>query len=84
MKPLCIAHRGCHWKCFENTLPAFEAATKGDFFGETRLLEAFNKKDYTCLVELHHSIKDEVASFVGDAPQSDDMTLLAVRYKPNG
>lgn len=33
MKPLCIAHRGCHWKCFENTLEAFKAASKGDFFG---------------------------------------------------
>lgn len=33
MKPLCVAHRGCHWKCFENTKQAFEAATKGKFFG---------------------------------------------------
>ncbi|MCR5506133.1 MAG: hypothetical protein K6F07_03975 [Bacilli bacterium] len=33
MKPLCIAHRGCHWKCFENTIQAFEAAKKGAFFG---------------------------------------------------
>ena len=33
MKPLCVAHRGCHWNCFENTVQAFEAAAKGDFFG---------------------------------------------------
>ena len=33
MKPLCVAHRGCHWNCFENTIQAFEAATKGDFWG---------------------------------------------------
>ena len=33
MKPLCIAHRGCHWHCFENTIQAFEAAKKGDFYG---------------------------------------------------
>ena len=33
MKPLCIAHRGCHWNCFENTIQAFEAAKKGDFYG---------------------------------------------------
>lgn len=33
MKPLCIAHRGCHWKCFENTADAFKNAAKGDFFG---------------------------------------------------
>lgn len=33
MKPLCVAHRGCHWECFENTKQAFEAAAKGNFFG---------------------------------------------------
>lgn len=33
MKPLCIAHRGCHWKCFENTSAAFKAAAKGDYYG---------------------------------------------------
>ena len=33
MKPLCVAHRGCHWNCFENTVQAFEAAAKGDFYG---------------------------------------------------
>jgi len=33
MKPLCIAHRGCHWECFENTKEAFIAAAKGDFYG---------------------------------------------------
>ena len=33
MKPLCIAHRGCHWECYENTIQAFQAAVKGDFFG---------------------------------------------------
>ena len=53
---------------------------KGEFFGEDRLIQTFNKKDYTCLVELHHSIKDEVASFVGDAPQSDDITFVTLQY----
>lgn len=33
MKPLCIAHRGCHWDCFENTIQAFQAASKGNFYG---------------------------------------------------
>lgn len=33
MKPLCVAHRGCHWNCFENTIQAFEAAKNGDFWG---------------------------------------------------
>ena len=52
----------------------------GDFFGEERLIQTFNKKDYTCLVELHHSIKDEVVNFEGDAPQSDDITFITLKY----
>ena len=32
MKPLCVAHRGCHWNCFENTIQAFESAKNGDFW----------------------------------------------------
>ena len=32
MKPLCVAHRGCHWNCFENTIQAFEVAKNGDFW----------------------------------------------------
>lgn len=53
----------------------------GDFFGEERLINVFNKKDYTCTIELHHQIKDEVAEFVNGAPQSDDITILTLRYQ---
>ena len=54
---------------------------EGDFFGEERLINVFNKKDYTCTIELHHQIKDEVADFVNGAPQSDDITILTLRYQ---
>ena len=53
----------------------------GDFFGEERLLDVLNKKDYTCIVELHHTIKDEIATFVGNAPQSDDITFVTTQYQ---
>ena len=53
---------------------------KGEFFGEDRLLQTFNKKDYTCLVELHHTLKDDVNIFVGDAPQNDDITIVTIKY----
>ena len=53
----------------------------GDFFGEERLINVFNKKDYTCTIELHHQIKDEIAQFVSGAPQSDDITILTLRYQ---
>lgn len=33
MKALCIAHRGCHHKCYENTKDAFLYAAKGDYYG---------------------------------------------------
>lgn len=52
----------------------------GDFYGEERLIQLFNKKSYTCLIELHHTIKDELAMFVGEAPQSDDITFITMRY----
>ena len=59
-----------------------EARNKtGDFFGEERLINLFNKKDYTCPLEIHYQIKDEIAEFVKDAPQSDDITMLTLRYK---
>ena len=53
----------------------------GAFFGEERLLNAFNKKDYTSIVEVHHSIKDEISEFVKDAPQSDDITFITLKYR---
>lgn len=53
---------------------------KNEFFGSERLLDVFNKHDYTCVIELHHSIKDVISEFVKDAPQSDDITFLTMKY----
>ena len=53
----------------------------GGFFGEQRLLDAFNRKDYASIVELHHDLKDEIADFVGEAPQSDDITFVTLKYR---
>ena len=49
-------------------------------YGEKRLLDLFNKKEYSCLVELHRDLKDEVEKFVDGAEQSDDMTYLTLKY----
>ena len=54
---------------------------EGEFFGSERLLNTFNKTNYTSIVELHHSIKDEIAEFVKDAPQSDDITFVTLKYR---
>lgn len=58
-------------------------AKNGEFFGEKRFLETMNSRDYSCVVELHHSIKDDISSFVKDAPQSDDITFLTLKYRPS-
>lgn len=55
--------------------------SSGEFFGEERLLNVFNKVEYTCIVDLHHAIKDGVASFVKDAPQSDDITFVTMKFQ---
>ena len=58
-----------------------EARSKdGQFYGEERLLFMFNKKEYSCLVELHHSIKDDIDKFAEGAEQADDMTYITVKY----
>lgn len=54
---------------------------KGQFYGEERFLELLNKKNYTCVIELHHAIKDDIANFVQNAPQSDDVTFLTLKYR---
>ena len=88
---------GCFEKCnvkdYETTLKPGESITLytdgitearngvGEFFGEERLINIFNKREYSCPLEFHHQIKDEIAEFVKDAPQSDDITILTLRYK---
>ena len=55
--------------------------SNGDFFGEERLLKTMNNFAYTCVAELHHSLKEAISEFVGDASQSDDITFLTVSYR---
>ena len=56
----------------------------GEFFGEARLLELANRRDYASVIDLHHALKEEVAAFVLDAPQSDDITTVALKYLGGG
>ena len=53
---------------------------KSELYGEERLIALYNKKEYSCLVEMHHSLKDDIARFVGEAEQSDDMTYITLKY----
>ena len=53
---------------------------KRELYGEKRLLDLFNKKEYSCLVELHHELKDDVLHFTDGAEQSDDMTYITIKF----
>ena len=54
---------------------------KGDFYGEERFLNFFNSRDFTCLVEIHHAIKDDIAKFTDNYEQSDDITVISMKYQ---
>ena len=53
---------------------------KSELYGENRLINLFNKQEYSCLLELHHSLKDDIESFVNGAEQSDDLTYLTLKF----
>ncbi|MCQ2456277.1 MAG: SpoIIE family protein phosphatase, partial [Clostridia bacterium] len=57
-------------------------ATNGDkkLYGEDRLLEAINSREFDDMKELCEFIKSDVDAFVGDAPQFDDITMVALRF----
>ena len=53
----------------------------GDFYGEERLLKLFNSRDFTCLVEIHHSLRDDMAKFTDNYEQSDDITVISLKFQ---
>ena len=55
-----------------------------ELFGNERMLAALNSAPEGCpLDELLQTVKEHVDEFVGDAPQFDDLTMLAIRYNDN-
>ncbi len=58
-------------------------ATNSDneLYSEERLLETINSKEFSSMKELTDYIKEDVDMFVKDAPQFDDITMLAFEYK---
>lgn len=59
-------------------------ATNGDevLFGTHRMIDALNQYKCGSLTQLLNGVKEAVDTFVGDAPQFDDLTMLALRIKP--
>ncbi len=54
---------------------------KGEFYQEDRLINLFNRKEYNSVFELQSDLKDDLIEFRGKAIQSDDITVLTLKYK---
>ncbi len=55
----------------------------GDMYGDDGLLEFINKEGQRDAKGLMESMSTSVRTFASGAPQSDDITALAVRYRAN-
>lgn len=54
---------------------------KEEFFSDARLLKSMASSDGKSVTETISRVRQEIASFAGDAPQSDDITIMMVLYK---
>ena len=53
----------------------------GELYGTDRMLEALNRNPEATPTEQLEAVRSDVDSFVGDAPQFDDLTMLSVYFK---
>ena len=51
----------------------------GNMFGTQHLLETLNRTSHCSAMELLEAVRTDVESFVGKAPQFDDLTMLALK-----
>lgn len=59
-----------------------EATDAADtLYGTDRMLAALNQKEGADPEELLRSVKDDIGLFVGEAPQFDDITMLAIKIR---
>jgi sigma-B regulation protein RsbU (phosphoserine phosphatase) len=54
---------------------------EAELYGETRLIAALNRCPSGNLTEMIHCIRSEVQQHANGAPQSDDVTMLAITYR---
>jgi sigma-B regulation protein RsbU (phosphoserine phosphatase) len=55
-------------------------SASGSFYGETRLADALNQYGNLAASEIVNTIRTDINTFVAGYPQSDDITMLAVRF----
>ena len=53
---------------------------KREQYGLDRFLSFANKKEYSCLLEFHAELKDDLDRFTQGAEQSDDITYITLKY----
>jgi len=54
--------------------------SNNELYGESRLLDTLNRREYESCKDVIDSIKENVDEFVGEAIQFDDMTMLCFKY----
>lgn len=52
-----------------------------ELYGEDRLLNILNSREFNDMNDLCDTVKADVDLFVGEAPQFDDITMLALKFK---
>ena len=53
---------------------------ENELYGEERLLSAVNSREFESMQELCTYVKADVDAFVGEAPQFDDITMVALKF----
>ena len=53
---------------------------QSEFFSDDRLKKALSRLKDVNLVELLHGVRAEIDGFAGEAPQFDDITMLALKF----
>ena len=65
---------------YTDGIPEATSAEK-ELFGNDRMLSALNRACGASPQAIAEAVKADVAAFVGDAPQFDDMTMLVLTYR---
>ena len=73
---------GCLFLYTDGVPEATDAAS--ELFGTDRMLEALNKEPQASPEDLLSNVKEAVDDFVKDAPQFDDITMLAITLRGDG
>ena len=55
-----------------------------ELFGTRRLLQALNKESGAVPEQILHNVREEIAGFVADAEQFDDVTMMCLQYSGPG